>query len=325
MQMAQVVQLSDRCSSGNQDFVQAEMQLRQIAVVMAIVYLVLFICFWRFAQMEPKHSRVIHDVDVSFELEEPHVEPIKQPEPEQILQIAKLPGPNGGSAAAPKPLPVVRKEAPAIKAEPTAATQAIQAAPVKAPTDNQALPTVAKPVDQIPKPTDVAEKQAPTAATTPVVAAAENQQQTSGTNANSAAGGDATGTGTGGVGAGGTGTGAGGPGAGSGTGPGGGLLVASAPRLGNIAPYRKDLLIRLAQNWHPKNKTESLIVMLTINHEGKVLSDEVVQSSGNSKADDDALGAIASTEFAPLPDWFKGDHLQFKINLDKVSQLQASR
>jgi TonB family protein len=142
------------------------------------------------------------------------------------------------------------------------------------------------------------------------------------------AGGTEGGTGTGGSGAGGTGTGTGDMGAGTGTGNAGGI-PAIATRLptgvtramGNIAPYRKDLLVRLAQNWRPKKSYENLIVLITIDHDGKLMGSEIFQSSGSKKADKEALQAVQATEFAPLPEWYKGETLTFKIELSKVESV----
>src|SRR5262249_23142218 len=72
--------------------------------------------------------------------------------------------------------------------------------------------------------------------------------------------------------------------------------------MGNIAPYRKDMFVRIGQNWHPAQKNQSIIGIITLNHDGKLLSDEILQSSGNKKSDKEALAAIEATEFAALPD-----------------------
>src|SRR5262249_21699218 len=133
------------------------------------------------------------------------------------------------------------------------------------------------------------------------------------------------GTGTGGIGAEGTGAGAGDPGAGSGAEDAGSRKLATllpagaAVAMGNIGPYRKNLLERIVQNWHPK-KTLYLIVLVTVNHDGKLVSSEIFQSSGSKKADKEALAAVQVTDYAPLPDWFKGEQLMFRIVLSQDLQ-----
>ena len=89
--------------------------------------------------------------------------------------------------------------------------------------------------------------------------------------------------------------------------------------MGNIGPYRKDLLERVVQNWHPK-KTLYLIVLVTVNHDGKLIASEIFQTSGSKKADKEALAAVQVTDYAPLPDWFKGEQLTFRIVLSQDVQ-----
>lgn len=136
------------------------------------------------------------------------------------------------------------------------------------------------------------------------------------------------GTGTGGDGSGGTGTGEGDPGAGSGMGTAGGEIATRVTTptnraMGNIAPYRKDMLIRIAANWNPKRKYENIILLVEVSREGQLLRCEVVESSGNKKADNEAIKAIEQTEFAPLPEWYKGESIPFKIELAKVEAARA--
>jgi TonB family protein len=114
-----------------------------------------------------------------------------------------------------------------------------------------------------------------------------------------------------------TGTGHGYVGAGTGEG------TAGVIAMGSIAPYRKQMLELIAQNWHPRRPTD-LLVSLTIAHDGTLLAYEILQSSGNRKMDHQALEALQSTEFQPLPDWYKGEQLQFKVELSKVEALNYS-
>ena len=76
--------------------------------------------------------------------------------------------------------------------------------------------------------------------------------------------------------------------------------------------------MRLAQNWKPKQPNQNIIVLITLAHDGKLLASEVIQSSGSKKADKEALASVEATAYAPLPEWYKGDQLKFKIELSKV-------
>lgn len=88
---------------------------------------------------------------------------------------------------------------------------------------------------------------------------------------------------------------------------------------GNIAPYRTELFQRIGANWHPRiNTASSIVVKIEIAHDGSLLCAEILESSGNKKTDKAAIAAIEGTEFAPLPEWYKGESLTFKINMDKV-------
>jgi TonB family protein len=117
-------------------------------------------------------------------------------------------------------------------------------------------------------------------------------------------------------------------GAGSAEGPVGGVIATRLPigttvSRGNIAPYRKDMLERIAQNWHPRRTTD-LIVVVTIAKDGSVVGCEIFQSSGDKKIDKEAVAIIEAMEFAPLPDFFKGEQLPFKIELNKEVALNTS-
>ncbi len=83
------------------------------------------------------------------------------------------------------------------------------------------------------------------------------------------------------------------------------------------SPYRKDMLKRLASSWHPKTNA-SLQVAFTISKKGDLLGSTVLKSSGNREADQLALDAIKATKFAPLPEFYKKDSIEFRVDLDKV-------
>ncbi len=94
--------------------------------------------------------------------------------------------------------------------------------------------------------------------------------------------------------------------------------------MGNIGPYRKGLLLRLSQNWHPRKANIDVVLKITIGHDGDLLSAEIAQSSGNRNIDGEALEAVQRTAFAFLPDWVKEDELTFKIELTNVGATQGN-
>lgn len=96
-----------------------------------------------------------------------------------------------------------------------------------------------------------------------------------------------------------------------------------ATALGNIAPYRKDMLLRLAANWHPKKHRQgNIVLVVTISKDGRLLDTQLTSSSGDDKLDEYAMATVGKTEFAPLPDWFKGSQLRLKVELAKVEAIK---
>lgn len=89
---------------------------------------------------------------------------------------------------------------------------------------------------------------------------------------------------------------------------------------GNIAPYRKDLLIRIAQFWRPKKK-DVVVVQIRIAKDGTLLAAQVAGASSD-RAAKTALAAVNETPFAPLPIWYRGEDLDFQITLDAATILQ---
>lgn len=330
--MAEVVRITDQfCDRRNPDSIDRQGKLGQVSILVMVFYLIMGIAFVKMQEMEHKHPRIIHDVDVSFEFSAPPPEPTfkvgEMPRPISLTQGENL---NPGSAAAPSATssksvslpsiqaPEILQHPTQVQAQPRAARKVVEAAPTAVAETNETRAAPSQQVRAQPAP----EKNSPiagVASTVPTSGAAE-----AGGDPNAVGGG----SGTGGDGTGGTGTTSGDPGAGTGNGMAGSQIATrlenTGRAMGNIAPYRKQMLIRIAQNWHPKRKSESIIVLVTIDHEGKLLSDEVLQSSGNKKSDKEALAAIEATEYDALPEWYKGDQLQFKINLDKVEALQSN-
>jgi TonB family protein len=88
---------------------------------------------------------------------------------------------------------------------------------------------------------------------------------------------------------------------------------------GNIAPYRKDLLMRIAAVWHPtKKEKNAMTVELTVSKDGKLLKAEITKSSGDKEADRLAIEQIKTAKLAPLPSWYREKKIIFKIDLEKT-------
>ena len=96
------------------------------------------------------------------------------------------------------------------------------------------------------------------------------------------------------------------------------------PRVyGNIAPYQKSVLIRIAGNWK-KSKTARTgkqgSAIVEINKAG-ILKSRKIGESCDTVADDELLKAIDASKFEPLPDWYKGSLLTLKIRIAKLDEL----
>lgn len=92
------------------------------------------------------------------------------------------------------------------------------------------------------------------------------------------------------------------------------LAVSDKRPMGNISPYRARLLKRLAHVWRPK-KDESLILNLVIDRSGALIEASVMAASSN-KAAKAVMKALQDVDFEEHPDWYKGQELSFKIQLD---------
>ncbi len=106
-------------------------------------------------------------------------------------------------------------------------------------------------------------------------------------------------------------------------------MINASLTMGNIAPYRKDMLARIAQEWQPTKhyakiqSAKNIVVIISIDSAGQLLNCELITSSGDEKLDKYAAETIGRTVFAPLPNWFKGDHLKFKVELAKVEAIRS--
>ncbi len=92
--------------------------------------------------------------------------------------------------------------------------------------------------------------------------------------------------------------------------------ASSVIQLKDIAPYRKEMLMRIAREWTPpKNHQVTLVVLMTIAKDGTLLKAQIIGADASKRVQKDVLEAIERTIYAPLPDWYKKDQLSFKIEL----------
>gem|GEM_PF-1868127 len=333
--MQEAVRITDRFYGvRDTETIERQGRLQNAIVLVFIFHMIMVVAFIKLQEFEVAHPRIVRDVDVSFEFTPPPPEPPPKPlELPRSLSLTAGENPNPGSEAAPTPLKAATQSMPSLEAPRTMPTPTqVTAAPVPSHRTTVAAPVAVTATNVIKaKVGQVAPREAPKPPPTPMaMAAAPSNQPLSGTQTpGGAPGANEGGTGAGGQGQGGTGVGQGTDGAGTGDGAAGGQQIATrlpttaTQAMFNIAPYRKDLLARLAKNWHPKKSFENLIVLITLDHDGHLVGSEIFQSSGNRKADKEALDAVEATEFAPLPDVLKRDTLTFKIQMSKVEATQT--
>ncbi|MBY0360093.1 MAG: TonB family protein [Candidatus Obscuribacterales bacterium] len=326
--MQEVIRISDRfMDRRDPDSIDRPGQLASVLVVVFIVHALMLIAFLKLEELERKHPRIIHDVDVQFVFQAPPPVPsFKVGEVPKPISLTEGDNPNPGSAAA-KPQEASKLTLPTVKAPEALTPPATQVArPAVSHKTTVAPPVMVTPTNTIKAaPIPIAKLPSP-----PIPNPVTGQLSTStasGSLQNAGApGSNNVGTGNKNEGVAGQGT---GPGSEQGTGSGpkeGGQIATVLPNIqrakGNIGPYRKDLLKRIAQNWHPKKRFDNIVVLAEIGHDGKLLRAELIGSSGNKKADREAVDAIEATEFAPLPDWYKGESIPFKIELAQVEAAQ---
>lgn len=329
--MHEVIRISDRfMDRKDPDSIDRQGQLSSVLVIVFIFHAVMGIAFIQMDEYERRHPRIIHDLDMQFVFQAPPPEPtFKVGEVPKPISLTEGENPNPGSAAAPKAALENKVTLPTVNAPEAQSIPTPQAArPVVSRRTTVAPPVAITQANTVKaQPINIASSMAPPPVPAPIAGATANTQLTGGKQAGGAPGGQAGGVGTGGVGTGGTGTGEGDPGAGTGFSTPGGALATIVPpsgaqrAKGNIAPYRKDMLARIANNWPSKRKIGNMVILAEIARDGKLLRSEILSSSGNKKVDKEALATVESTEFAPLPEWFKGESIPFQIELSRVESL----
>lgn len=86
--------------------------------------------------------------------------------------------------------------------------------------------------------------------------------------------------------------------------------------MGNIKPYKIDLLSRIKKTWNVNQPFLPVTLEVVIDHNGKLVSRDLIDGTGNPQLDQSLLQAVDNTEYAPLPDWYKSEHLRFKLILN---------
>lgn len=286
--------------------------LERFLLFSCVLCLVTAVGFVASASLERQRPHRIHDVDVAFELQ------CAPPEPSfrTVDAFAPLRFDEGQ-----KPAPVAHAPADARRSGAVTAEQ-----PVRAPEE---------------QPTKVAHavpEQAPIAVNRPIIPSAPPVRPMAallsnpftGNAANAATpppaqacaavgGGEVDGA----VGA--TGTGGSGEGAGQGDpnalaggdfGVGNGISTrAGKIAMGNIGPYKRELVAKLRSVWHPDQPYDSVTVDLALDHDGRVLDKKILVSSGNDRLDESLLKALETVEMTALPDWYRGHELHIKLVL----------
>lgn len=90
----------------------------------------------------------------------------------------------------------------------------------------------------------------------------------------------------------------------------------AGPARRDIAPYKNALVEKLARNWKARSGANPLTVTILLGRDGELIDCQILRSSGDKKVDKSALKAVEATTFDPLPDWFKGDSLLFRIEME---------
>lgn len=89
---------------------------------------------------------------------------------------------------------------------------------------------------------------------------------------------------------------------------------------GNIVPYQKEAISRIARNWKLQRSSGRWAVNVEIARDGKVLATHLVTSTSASEGRD-ATKVIETTAFAPLPEWFQDSRLTFEVTSETIMAL----
>jgi hypothetical protein len=300
MLMANVVRLADR-------FLDAERQERLFSCVslVAVFYLILSIAFFKLGEIEKRHHIRHADPDVQFELmiAPPPTKPIELVPQSTSLDTGKanIGGQTSGAAKTEETkIAAVNNNTKIEEKAHKRSSKLSEDAPLNVGSTNEIKHVLSQNAAQSSGVTTVKQS--------------SNSEVTNGSTLSNGAGTDPIGIGAGGIGI--------GHGATVGDGEeddiAGGEKVTMRMRdgraLGNIAPYRKALLIKIAQEWRPLKKHEVVVVLLRLAQDGTVISADVTGST-SKRAAENAARVLSEMQFEPLPDWYRGPELTFEVHL----------
>jgi TonB family protein len=99
-------------------------------------------------------------------------------------------------------------------------------------------------------------------------------------------------------------------------------MAAQRSSIRNIRAYKQDLLARLAKLCKPVQQHDRIIITLTVSRAGRAIRCELIESSGSDQVDREVLEAAKSAEYAPVPAWYKGEQLTFRLDLSTAHDEQ---
>jgi len=293
--------------------------LKLTVVIVSVLYFCLVMSLLPFRGKFEGKRRIISNLSIQFSI----------PETLKVVQVDKIVAPPRITALTRSNLGVraVDKPLPGTPVKP------VETRTTANPNNNQPNSSAPRPVAQdiVTKPAAIPEIQTTPTAKLPVTVSDINPQgpTTSGPTGNGEVGNGEKNNGTGGLNSPNGNQAGNGGGGGNGNGALGQQIAMLPPKaananiaMGNIAPYRKDMLMRLAANWHPKKRQGNIVLVITLTPEGKLINSEILTGSGDEELDKYTLETVEKTGFAPLPDWYKGRQLRLKIELARVEAIK---
>lgn len=287
----EVLRLTDRFyAASDPDAIDRQSQLQHCLIIVLAVHVTVLIAFWKGWEVEKAHPRLVRDVDVTFEFN------IAPPEPVPVVLDV------------PRPIAVISdpgSSPPLASAESAKIIEPIKHIPLKPPPKEQEKPSyhtpVPGPISLVPTTGRIPPLEFPTK---------PNDEQGNVRHEGGPAGTDVDGKGKG---------------NGTDNGEGGGntpkppiTVKIGDKEMGNIGPYRNALLKKIAENWHPQNVNRRALIDLTVGPQGELLESKIVESSGSRRFDKQVQELVNTTDYEPLPDWFKGKFLVFRIEMTRV-------
>ena len=86
--------------------------------------------------------------------------------------------------------------------------------------------------------------------------------------------------------------------------------------------YKRIVIRELTKHWHLMKGTEAPYISMRIGRDGTVLSTKVVESSGDSEVDDEAIKAINNLKLPPLDDDIKAKKLGLRVDFNRITAKQ---